>query len=152
MEHFGYPDFVLATGDELIGKQYEDRPHLRAIYDRILRPLTGAAMSSFRHERRTCRSSRRAGRLHASRPPRRHVSISAFALKGNGPPGAYGRRKFTRACGSRSVSLRPIKSIRKCGTGCVARTLRTPRKRSIGARGSTPKNRDSDISEAVGAR
>jgi hypothetical protein len=41
MEQFGYPDFVLATGDELIGKQYEDRPHLRAIYDRIIKAADG---------------------------------------------------------------------------------------------------------------
>ncbi len=36
MERFGYPDFVLATADDLIGKQYADRPQLRAIYDRII--------------------------------------------------------------------------------------------------------------------
>jgi hypothetical protein len=36
MECFGYPDFVRATADELIGKQYADRPHLRPIYDAII--------------------------------------------------------------------------------------------------------------------
>jgi hypothetical protein len=36
MERFGYPDFVLATADELIEKQYSDRPHLRPIYDAII--------------------------------------------------------------------------------------------------------------------
>jgi Domain of unknown function (DUF5655) len=36
MERFGYPDFVLATADELIDQQYADRPHLRAIYDAIV--------------------------------------------------------------------------------------------------------------------
>jgi hypothetical protein len=29
MEHFGYPDFLLASADELIQGQYADRPQLR---------------------------------------------------------------------------------------------------------------------------
>ena len=33
MERFGYPDFLLASADQLIDGQYEDRPQLRAIYD-----------------------------------------------------------------------------------------------------------------------
>jgi hypothetical protein len=37
MEHFGYPDFLVATADELIDGQYKDRPHLRPIYDAITR-------------------------------------------------------------------------------------------------------------------
>jgi hypothetical protein len=37
MEHFGYPDFVLATGEELISRQYSDRQSLRAIYDAVIR-------------------------------------------------------------------------------------------------------------------
>jgi hypothetical protein len=41
MERFGYPDFMLATADELIKKQYEDRPHLRPIYDAIISSATG---------------------------------------------------------------------------------------------------------------
>lgn len=36
MERFGYPDFVLATADELIERQYADRAHLRPIYDAII--------------------------------------------------------------------------------------------------------------------
>jgi hypothetical protein len=36
MERFGYPDFFLATADELIEKQYADRDHLRPIYDAII--------------------------------------------------------------------------------------------------------------------
>lgn len=35
-ERFGYPDYLLATSDELIDGQYEDRPHLRPILDAIL--------------------------------------------------------------------------------------------------------------------
>ncbi|MDF2770703.1 MAG: hypothetical protein K0S86_196 [Geminicoccaceae bacterium] len=36
MERFGYPDFLLATADELIDAQYEDRPGLRPIFDAII--------------------------------------------------------------------------------------------------------------------
>jgi hypothetical protein len=36
MERFGYPDFILATADELIDKQYADRADLRPIYDAII--------------------------------------------------------------------------------------------------------------------
>ncbi len=35
-ERFGYPDWMLASADELVDAQYADRPHLRPIYDAIL--------------------------------------------------------------------------------------------------------------------
>src|SRR5688500_14286513 len=41
MERFGYPDFLLATADELIDKQYADRPQLRPIYDAIILAASG---------------------------------------------------------------------------------------------------------------
>jgi Domain of unknown function (DUF5655) len=40
MERFGYPDFVLATADQLIDEQYADRPDLRSIYDAIVSAAT----------------------------------------------------------------------------------------------------------------
>jgi hypothetical protein len=36
MERFGYPDFLLASADELIDGQYHDRPELRPILDAVL--------------------------------------------------------------------------------------------------------------------
>jgi Domain of unknown function (DUF5655) len=36
MEHFGYPDFVTSSADELIDGQYADRQHLRPLYDAIV--------------------------------------------------------------------------------------------------------------------
>jgi hypothetical protein len=36
MERFGYPDFLRASGEELIEAQYADRPHLRPIFFAIV--------------------------------------------------------------------------------------------------------------------
>jgi len=36
MERFGYPDFLVASADELIDGQYRDRPELRPILDAVL--------------------------------------------------------------------------------------------------------------------
>lgn len=36
MEHFGYPDFVITSADELIDNQYADRQQLRPIYEAIV--------------------------------------------------------------------------------------------------------------------
>jgi hypothetical protein len=38
-ETFGYPEFLLASADELIGEQYGDRPALRPIFDAVLESL-----------------------------------------------------------------------------------------------------------------
>jgi Domain of unknown function (DUF5655) len=40
MEQFGYPDFILATGAELIRQQYADRAHLKPIYDAVIEAAT----------------------------------------------------------------------------------------------------------------
>jgi hypothetical protein len=41
MERFGYPDFLVASADELIEGQYADRPQLRPIFDAILEAAIG---------------------------------------------------------------------------------------------------------------
>jgi hypothetical protein len=41
MEQFGYPDFYLASADELINAQYADRPHLRRILDAVVAAAAG---------------------------------------------------------------------------------------------------------------
>jgi hypothetical protein len=41
MEHFGYPDFFLASADELIEGQYADRPQLRPIFDALIDAAAG---------------------------------------------------------------------------------------------------------------
>lgn len=41
MERFGYPDFLLASADDLITGQYADRPQLRPIFDAIIDAAAG---------------------------------------------------------------------------------------------------------------
>jgi hypothetical protein len=41
MERFGYPDFLLASADDLIDGQYADRPQLRPIFDAIIDAAIG---------------------------------------------------------------------------------------------------------------
>lgn len=41
MERFGYPDFFLASADELIEGQYADRSQLRPIFDAIIDAAAG---------------------------------------------------------------------------------------------------------------
>jgi len=41
MERFGYPDFLVATADELIDGQYADRPQLRPIFDAVIEAAAG---------------------------------------------------------------------------------------------------------------
>jgi hypothetical protein len=41
MERFGYPDYFLASSDELVEGRYADRPQLRPIYDRIIEAAAG---------------------------------------------------------------------------------------------------------------
>jgi hypothetical protein len=40
MERFGYPDFLLASADELLDGQYADRPALRPILDAVVAMVT----------------------------------------------------------------------------------------------------------------
>ncbi len=41
MERFGYPDFLLASADELIDGQYRDREHLRPIFNAVVAAAKG---------------------------------------------------------------------------------------------------------------
>src|SRR2546430_10736654 len=42
MERFGYPDFLLATADELIDGQYAGRAQLRPIFDALIDAAAGS--------------------------------------------------------------------------------------------------------------
>lgn len=40
-ETFGYPDFLLASADELVDAQYADRPALRPLFDAVIAAVSG---------------------------------------------------------------------------------------------------------------
>jgi len=40
-ETFGYPDFLLASADELVDAQYADRPGLRPVFDAVVATVSG---------------------------------------------------------------------------------------------------------------
>ena len=40
MERFGYPDWMTADASDLLDAQYEKRPELRKIYDKVLKAVT----------------------------------------------------------------------------------------------------------------
>src|SRR3989442_8860479 len=52
-ERFGYPDFMTAGADDLIGRQYADRPSLRPILEVTLAALPGIAQVAVVQARKT---------------------------------------------------------------------------------------------------
>jgi hypothetical protein len=52
-ERFGYPDFITAGANDLIGRQYADRPHLRPILDATLAALPGISAVAIVQARKT---------------------------------------------------------------------------------------------------
>jgi hypothetical protein len=74
MERFGYPDFVLATADELIEKQYANRTHLRdnsytqLIHGNEVKPLNGRCYKTRRSSTQLFSTGRLGLRLFE--PPR----------------------------------------------------------------------------------
>src|SRR4029453_12032388 len=48
MERFCFPDFLTTPADELIDAQYADRPHLRRVYEAIIRPAISVSLLSRR--------------------------------------------------------------------------------------------------------
>src|SRR2546425_2586400 len=57
MERFGYPDFLLATADELIDGQYSDRPQLRPIFDALIDAAVGLGKAPTRQPKTFSRPS-----------------------------------------------------------------------------------------------
>ena len=62
-ETFGYPEFLVADAEDLIARQYADRPHLRPIFDVVLQHSPRSpARSPSRRAARSSPWSRRAAR------------------------------------------------------------------------------------------
>jgi len=87
MEHFGYPDFVVRSGADLIGAQYTDRPQLRAIYDRIVKAAQefGPIVIQARKGYVSLLSPRKTfARIQATTKTRLDLGLRLMAAKPNG--------------------------------------------------------------------
>ena len=109
MERFGYPDFLLATADELVEGQYADRPHLRPICDRLLEVAAGLGDVTVQ-TRKTYVSLVGPRRTFAqvAATTRKRVDLG-LRLDGERP---HGRLLDARSMGNRSFSVHfPLASV-----------------------------------------
>lgn len=87
MERFGYPDFLLASADELIDGQYADRPQLRPIFDAIIDAASGLGKVTIQ-ARKTYVSLVSPRRTFARiRPTTKHRVDLGLRLEGRRPGG-----------------------------------------------------------------
>jgi hypothetical protein len=109
MERFGYPDFLLASADELLDGQYADRRHLRPICDRLLE-IAGALGDVTVQIRKTYISLVGPRRTFAqvAATTRKRVDLG-LRLDGERP---HGRRLDASSMGNGSFSVRyPLSSV-----------------------------------------
>jgi hypothetical protein len=123
MERFGYPDYLLATADELVDGQYADRPQLRGICDRLLAIAAGVGEVNLQ-ARKTYISlvgPRRTFALVAATTKKR-VDL-ALRLDGER---AHGRLLDARTMGNGSFSVRvPLTSLDEVDDEVVVLLQRT---------------------------
>ena len=87
MESFGYPDFMQASGEELIEAQYADRPQLRPIFEAILGVVAGLGEVTIQ-ARKTYVSLMTARRTFARVQPTTKQRLDlALRLEGQKPSG-----------------------------------------------------------------
>jgi hypothetical protein len=87
MERFGYPDFLLASADDLIDGQYADRPQLRPILDALLQAAAGLGEVTIQ-ARKTYVSLVSPHRTFARIQPTTKSRVDlAFRLRGHKPGG-----------------------------------------------------------------
>lgn len=86
MERFGYPEFFLASADELIDGQYADRQDLRPIFDRIIEAAAGLGEVVIQ-ARKTYVSLVTPRRTFARIQPARERVQLALRLEGEAPGG-----------------------------------------------------------------
>src|SRR6266508_6057987 len=94
MERFGYPDFLLASADDLIDGQYADRPQLRPIFDAIIDAAAGLGEVTIQ-TRKTYVSLVTPRRTFARIQPTTKSRIDlALRLEGHKPGGRLQRSKI----------------------------------------------------------
>src|SRR5438876_6133449 len=126
MERFGYPDFLLATADELIDGQYADRARSSGRSSTLSLTLRRvSARSQSRRARPMSHSSLLAGRSPGFKRRRRTASISVCGWKGGSPRGASSPRRFKRPCRFKLDSRHLMRWIQRCSVGSNKRMTRT---------------------------
>jgi uncharacterized protein DUF5655 len=103
MERFGYPDFLLASAEDLIDGQYADRPKLRPIFDAIIE--AAAALGAVTIQARKTYVSLHAGHSHVFSPQPKTGSISAFAWKDTSQADVCSLRRSRKRCVCKPASL-----------------------------------------------
>jgi hypothetical protein len=125
MERFGYPDFLLATADELIQGQYADRPQLRPIFDAIIAAAAGLGAVTIQ-TRKTYVSLVSPRRTFARVQPTTKNRVDlGLRLERQNQADAWSLPRFTRPCRFRSASRAARKSTPKCSIGFSERMTRT---------------------------
>lgn len=92
MEHFGYPEYATASADQLVDAQYEGKPQLRKVYDKIIKAASrlGDVTVQTRKTYVSLVSPRRTfARVQAAKD---HVKV-ALRLEGRRPGGRLQRSK-----------------------------------------------------------
>ena len=126
MEQFGYPDFILATADQLIEQQYADRRELLPIYNVIIEAASAAGEVTIQ-ARKTYVSLLTPRRTFARVQPTTKTRLDlGLRLESVKAAAACNHRRFTRQCDFRSASPHPTRWILKSQAGCAKRTRRIP--------------------------
>src|SRR5213594_4014863 len=131
MERFGYPDFLLATADELIDGQYADRAQLRPIFDALIDAAAGLGQVTIQARKTyvSLVSPRRTfARIQATTKNRVDLGLR---LKGGSPRGASSPRRFKRPCRFKLDSRHLMRWIQRCSVGCNKRMTRTAERAPI---------------------
>jgi predicted transport protein len=109
MERFGYPDFLLATSDELVDGQYADRLQLRPVCDRLLEIAAGVGAVTIQ-TRKTYIALVGPRRTFAQIVPTTKTRVDlGLRLDGENP---HGRLLDAKNLGNRSCSVRiPLTAV-----------------------------------------
>lgn len=92
MERFGYPEWLTAGADELVDAQYEGKPNLRKVYDRVIKAVSrfkGVAVQTRKTYISLVTPRRTFARVQAGKD---HVKI-ALRLEGRRPGGRLQRSR-----------------------------------------------------------
>jgi predicted transport protein len=109
MERFGYPDFLLASSDELVDGQYADRLQLRPVCDRLLEIAAGVGEVTIQ-TRKTYIALVGPRRTFAQIVPTTKTRVDlGLRLDGENP---HGRLMDAKNLGNRSCSVRiPLTAV-----------------------------------------